>query len=112
MGTELEVQPAKFLELFSTTYHYCVKDASGQIHQDGNIRATRCELDCWMMTIPQPWTVAMDATIFAGSIYDHLRPHAEQVKVAHPLMLRCDFLPECHGRVAICPAAVLPQSRN
>src|SRR6202163_1837913 len=61
---------------------------------------------------------AMEATIFTGWIYDHLLPHAEQVKVAHPLMLRaiaaakkkndridagkiadclrCDFLPECH----------------
>jgi transposase len=60
----------------------------------------------------------MEATIFTGWIYDHLRPHAAQVKVAHPLMLRaiaaakkkndridagkiadclrCDFLPECH----------------
>ena len=60
----------------------------------------------------------MEATIFTGWIYDHLLPHAEQVKVAHPLMLRaiaaakrkndridagkiadclrCDFLPECH----------------
>ena len=62
--------------------------------------------------------VGMEATIFTGWIYDHLLPHAEQMKVAHPLMLRaiaaakkkndridagkiadclrCDFLPECH----------------
>jgi transposase len=62
--------------------------------------------------------IAMEATIFTGWIYDHLLPHAEQIKVAHPLMLRaiavakkkndridankiadclrCDFLPECH----------------
>jgi transposase len=60
----------------------------------------------------------MEATIFTSWIYDHLLPHAEKVKVAHPLMLRaiaaakkkndridaskiadclrCDFLPECH----------------
>ena len=71
-----------------------------------------------MKTLPQPWTVAIEATIFTGWIYDHLLPHAQQVKVAHPLMLRaiaaakkkndridagkiadclrCDFLPECH----------------
>src|SRR5438105_9587249 len=71
-----------------------------------------------MKTLPQPWTVAMEPTIFSGWIYDHLLPHAQQVKVAHPLMLRaiaaakkkndridagkiadcwrCDFLPECH----------------
>jgi hypothetical protein len=62
--------------------------------------------------------IAMEATIFTGWIYDHLLPHADKVKVAHPLMLRaiaaakrkndridagkiadclrCDFLPECH----------------
>ena len=60
----------------------------------------------------------MEATIFTGWIYDHLQPHATQINVAHPLMLRaiaaakkkndcvdsskvadclrCDFLPECH----------------
>src|ERR1700719_611801 len=58
------------------------------------------------------------ATIFTGWIYDHLKPHAAALKVAHPLMLRaiaaakkkndridankiadclrCDFLPECY----------------
>lgn len=70
-----------------------------------------------MKTLPKPWTVAMEASIFTGWVYDHLLPHAAQVKVAHPLMLRaiaaakkkndridagkiadclsCDFLPEC-----------------
>ena len=60
----------------------------------------------------------MEATIFTGWIYDHLKPHAAALKVAHPLMLRaiaaakkkndridankicdclrCDFLPECY----------------
>ena len=33
-------------------------------------------------------TVAMEATIFTGWIYDHLLPYAAQVKVAHPVMLR------------------------
>src|SRR5207247_5475901 len=70
------------------TISYCVKDASGQVHQEGQIGATRWELDGWMKTLPQPWTVAMEATIFTGWIYDHLLPHAQQVKVAHPLMLR------------------------
>jgi len=30
----------------------------------------------------------MEATIFTGWIYDCLLPHAEKLKVAHPLMLR------------------------
>jgi len=106
------------LDVHKKTISYCVKDASGQVHQEGKVGATRWELDGWMKTLPQPWTVAMEATIFTGWIYDHLLPHAQQVKVAHPLMLRaiaaakkkndqidaskiadclrCDFLPECH----------------
>jgi transposase len=95
-----------------------VKDAAGHVHQEGKIGSTRCELDAWIKTLPQPRMIAMEATIFTGWIYDHLFPHAEKVKVAHPLMLRaiaaakkkndkidaakiadclrCDFLPECH----------------
>jgi transposase len=106
------------LDVHKKTISYCVKDASGQIHREGKIGSTRLELDAWIRTLPQPRVVAMEATIFTGWIYDHLLPHAEQVKVAHPLMLRaiaaakkkndrmdaskiadclrCDFLPECH----------------
>jgi transposase len=106
------------LDVHKKTISYCVKDASGQIHREGKIGASRPELDAWIRTLPQPRVVAMEATIFTGWIYDHLLPHAEQVKVAHPLMLRaiaaakkkndridagkiadclrCDFLPECH----------------
>ena len=106
------------LDVHKKTISYCVKDASGQIHREGTIGATRNELDWWIRTLPQPRIMAMEATIFTGWIYDHLLPHAEQVKVAHPLMLRaiaaakkkndridagkiadclrCDFLPECH----------------
>src|SRR5947208_12681940 len=106
------------LDLHKKTIGYCVKDASGKVHQQGKIGATRWELDTWLKTLPQPWTAAMEATIFSGWIYDHLKPHAAAVKVAHPLMLRaiaaakkkndridagkladclrCDFLPECY----------------
>jgi transposase len=106
------------LGVHKKTISYCVKDASGQVHREGTIGATRNELDWWIKTLPQPRIIAMEATIFTGWIYDHLRPHAEQVKVAHSLMLRaialakkkndridagkiadclrCDFPPECH----------------
>src|SRR5437667_3372925 len=106
------------LDLHKKTIGYCVKDASGKVHQQGKIGVTRWELDTWLKTLPQPWTAAMEATIFSGWIYDHLKPHAAAVKVAHPLMLRaiaaskkkndqidagkladclrCDFLPECY----------------
>jgi transposase len=106
------------LDVHKKTISYCVKDVSGHVHGEGTVNATRMDLDCWMKTLPQPWTAAMEATIFTGWIYDHLLPHAARVKVAHPLMLRaiaaakkkndridagkiadclrCDFLPECY----------------
>ena len=106
------------LDIHKRTISYCVKDAAGQVHQQGKIGTTRCELDAWIKTLPQPRMMAMEATIFTGWIYDYLLPHAEKVKVAHPLILRaiaaakrkndkidaakiadclrCDFLPECH----------------
>jgi transposase len=106
------------LDVHKKTISYCVKDAAGHVQQEGKIGSTRSGLDCWLKTLPQPRTIAMEATIFTGWIYDHLLPHAEKVKVAHPLMLRaiaaakkkndkidagkiadclrCDFLLECH----------------
>ena len=106
------------LDVHKKTISYCVKDAAGCVHREGKLGSTRHELDAWIATLPQPRTIAMEATIFTGWIYDHLLPHASAVKVAHPLMLRaialakkkndkidaskiadclrCDFLPECH----------------
>src|SRR5258708_7617467 len=63
------------LDVHKKTISYCVKDVSGRIQQEGKIGSTRRELDCWMKTLPQPWMVAMEATIFSGWIYDHLLPH-------------------------------------
>src|ERR1700676_1437400 len=36
------------------TISYCAKDASGQVHQEGKVGATRRELDSWIKTLPQP----------------------------------------------------------
>jgi transposase len=106
------------LDVHKRTICYCVKDSRGAIHSEGSLSATRFDLDRWMKTLPQPWSAAMEATMFTGWIYDHLKPHAAALKVAHPLMLRaiaaakkkndridagkicdclrCDFLPECY----------------
>jgi len=90
-----------------------VKDVAGRVHGEGKIGSTRRELDQWVRTLPQPRTMAMEATIFTGWIYDYLLPHAESVKVARAIAaakkkndridaakiaacLRCDFLPQCH----------------
>jgi hypothetical protein len=59
------------LDVHKKTISYCVKDVSCRIQQEGKVGATRRELDCWMKSLPQPWTVAMEATIFSGWIYDH-----------------------------------------
>jgi transposase len=106
------------LDVHKLKISYCVKDGSGKIHAEGSIPATRIDLDRWMKALPQPWSAAMEATMFTGWIYDHLKPHAAVLKVAHPLMLRaiaaakkkndridagkicdclrCDFLPESY----------------
>ena len=76
------------LDVHKKTISYCVKDAAGHVHREGKIGSTRRELDAWIQMLPQPRMMAMEATIFTGWIYDYLLPHAEKVKVAHPLMLR------------------------
>jgi len=118
------------LDVHKQKISYCVKDSGGKIHSEGWIPATRYDLDCWMKDLPQPWSAAMEATLFTGWIYDHLRPHAAAVKVAHPLMLRaiaaakkkndridankicdclrCDFLPESY----MAPTAIRERRRT
>jgi len=76
------------LDVHKRKISYCVKDGSGKVFAEGSLPATRLDLDLWMKTLPQPWSAAMEATMFTGWIYDHLRPHAAALKVAHPLMLR------------------------
>jgi hypothetical protein len=54
------------LDVHKKTISYCVKDTSGQIHQEGEIGATRHELDGWIKTLPQQRTVDVEATIVTG----------------------------------------------
>jgi transposase len=118
------------LDVHKRTISYCAKDSSGKVYAEGSLPATRLDLDHWMKTLPQPWTAAMEATMFSGWIYDYLKPHAAALKVAHPLMLRaiaaakkkndridaskicdclrCDFLPECY----MAPTAIRERRRT
>ena len=41
------------LDVHKMTIRYCVKDASGQVHREGQIPATRRELDDWITTCDQ-----------------------------------------------------------
>ena len=106
------------LDVHKKTISYCVKDASGQIHQEGKIGATRCGTG----QLDEDAAPTLDGSD-GGNDFHWLdlrssAPTREQVKVAHPLMLRaiaaakkkndridagkiadclrCDFLPECH----------------
>jgi transposase len=80
--------------------------------------ARRSDLDAWVQGRSRPWVGALEATLFTGWIYDQLRPMAQELKVAHPAMLkaiaaskkkndridarkiadllRCNLLPECY----------------
>lgn len=106
------------LDIHKKIIVFSVKTYSGTVHSKGSIPATRAALADWMKILPQPWTVAMEATLFTGWIYDFLKPHAYEIKVAHSQMLkaitaakkkndqadaericdllRIDMLPECY----------------
>jgi transposase len=42
----------------------------------------------WIESLPKPWVAAMEATLFTGWVYDFLKPHAKELVVAHPAMLK------------------------
>jgi transposase len=75
------------LDIHKKTICYCVKDVSGTVLSEGTVAATSAaqRVD---EELAGTLTVAMEATMFTGWIYDYLLPHASAVKVAHPLMLR------------------------
>ena len=76
------------LDVHKPKISYCVKDGGGKVFAEGRIPATGFDLDRWMKRLPRPWSAALEATMFSCWIYDHLKPHAAALKVAHPLMLR------------------------
>lgn len=106
------------LDVHKKIIAFCVKEVDGTIIGSGVIPATRPALKEWVRELPQPWTGALEATLFTAWIYDFLKPHASALKVAHPEMLkaitsskkkndkidaekiadllRCNLLPECH----------------
>jgi transposase len=105
------------LDVHKQVIAYCVMDGTGKILLEGKIRATRDALDSWVKTLPGAWCGAMEATMFSHWIFQHLRPHAAELKMGHPArmkaitagkkktdrmdartianLLRCNLLPEC-----------------
>lgn len=76
------------LDVHKKTIAYCIKTVSGQIVRQGTVGANRMALHQWLIELRTPWSGAMEATLFTGWIYDFLRPHAVDLKVAHPEMLK------------------------
>jgi transposase len=106
------------LDIHKKIISYCTKTVTGEIVDEGTIEANRTALMQWVSELSRPWAGAMEATMFTGWIYDFLAPHASDLKVANPQMLkaiaaakkkndkvdarmiadllRCDLLPECY----------------
>lgn len=76
------------LDLHKKIIVFCIKSADGAVVGRGTIAANRAALSSWVQTLPQPWVAAMEATMFTGWVYDFLKPHAQDVLVAHPEMLK------------------------
>lgn len=76
------------LDVHKRTMSFCIKDQLGNIIRQGPVATDREALQEWVGTLPQPWIGAMEATMFTGWIHDLLSPHALELKVAHPEMLR------------------------
>ena len=97
---------------------YCVKAADGAIVEEGKVRATHEVLRQWARKRREPWSGAMEATLFSGWIYDTLQPFAAELQMGHPAMMkaigaskkktdrldarkiadlvRCNLLPACY----------------
>lgn len=76
------------LDVHKKTIAYCIKTVNGQIVRQGTVGANRMALHQWLIELRTPWSGAMEATLFTGWIDDFLRPHAVELKVAHPEMLK------------------------
>jgi transposase len=106
------------LDIHKKSITFVIKTHAGQLVQRGSVDATRPALTEWANQIDHPWIGALEATMFSGWVYDQLRPHAHELQVAHPLLLkaitcakkkndrldadkicdllRCDLLPRCY----------------
>jgi transposase len=76
------------LDIHKRIIAYCVKLADGTVVKEGTISSHKEAILKWAISMPHPWIVAMEATMFTGYVYDLLTPLATAVKVANPLMLK------------------------
>ena len=76
------------LDIHKKTIAYCIKRVDGTVTAQGTVAAQRTALTKWLQDLPGAWYGAMEATMFTGWVYDFLKPHALELKVAHPEMLK------------------------
>lgn len=76
------------LDIHKKSISFCIKSFAGRIVGQGSIAAERGALREWIDGLPGPWVGAMEATLFTGWVYDFLKPHALDLKVGHPQMLK------------------------
>jgi transposase len=76
------------LDVHKQSIQYCIKLIDGEIVREGRVPATRAALADWVRGVDRPWKAALEATMFSAWIYDALKPHAVELKVAHSAMLK------------------------
>ena len=76
------------LDVHKKTIAYCIKRSDGELIRQGTVKSERKALLEWLSGLPGSWIGAMEATMFTGWVYDFLKPHALELKVAHPEMLK------------------------
>lgn len=107
------------LDIHKKSIAYCVKKPDGEMVREGSVAARREDLRLWAAALPQPWTGALEATLFRDWVHDHLAPFSAALKMGHPArmramatskkktdrldarticdLLRCDLLPPAYG---------------
>lgn len=76
------------LDVHKKSISYCVQQYDGTRVAEGTLPARRAALSAWAESLPGPWMGALEATLFSEWIYDHLKPLAFQLQVAHPARLK------------------------
>ena len=76
------------LDVHKKSIQYCAEVGRRHDRREGRIPATRTGWPSGSPGRVMPWKGAMEATMFSAWIYDVLKPHAAELKVAHPAMLK------------------------
>jgi transposase len=106
------------LDVHKKTVSACVKMPDGTIVSETILSARKSTLTQWAQSFDRPWKGGMEATLFTGWIYDTLLPHASELLVGNPQMMkaigaskkkndrmdarkiadmvRCDLMPTCY----------------